>query len=257
MRIATWNVNSLRARLENVETWLRAETPDVLLMQETKVVDEDFPLEPLTRLGYEVAFAGQKTYNGVAILARHPLEDVRVGLSGDGREADKRFISATVGGRRVMSAYIPNGKSLDSPSYPEKLEFLTSLRGVVRTHLEKGESVILGGDFNVCHDERDVFDVNAMKDQLHFTMAERSAIDAILSEGLTDAFRHFEKAGNHYSWWDYRMGAFRRNRGLRIDYLFVSSDALAKLVRCRIDRNTRSWEKPSDHAPVVLELEDG
>lgn len=254
MKIATWNVNSLRARLTHVERWLRETEPDVVLLQETKVTDDEFPLESLARAGYEAAFAGQKTYNGVAILARRPLEAVRVGFRDAAPDEDRRLLEATTNGLTILSAYVPNGKTLDSPSYPEKLTFLERLRETIVDHHAQGRQVVLGGDFNVCFDERDVFDVATMTGQLHFSDPERERMRSLVEAGLVDAFRRFEGGPAHYSWWDYRMGAFRRNRGLRIDYLFVS-DALAPRLRsCHIDRSTRSWDKPSDHAPVVLEL---
>ncbi len=254
MKIATWNVNSLRARLSHLEDWLRAAEPDVVLLQETKVTDEEFPLETIARAGYEAAFAGQKSYNGVAILSRRAIGDVRVGFPDAAPNDDRRLLEANIEGTVFVSAYVPNGKTLDSPSYPEKLAFLERLRSLVETHHANRRTVVLGGDFNVCLDERDVFDVAAMRGQLHFSDPERVRMRALVDVGLLDAFRRFETDGSHFSWWDYRMGAFRRSRGLRIDYLFVSETLAPRLRSCRIDRTTRSWEKPSDHAPVVLEL---
>ena len=255
MRIATWNVNSLRARLDHVERWLSIERPDVLCLQETKVTDDEFPADSFARLGYEAARAGQRSYNGVAILARHHILDVAVGLWGASPTEDSRLIAGTVGKVRVFSAYVPNGKSLHSPSYTEKLAWLARLRQTLDQTCSPTEALVVCGDFNVAHDERDVFDVKLMQDQMHFTKAECAALDQILEFGLHDALRVHEVGGGLYSWWDYRMGAFLRDRGLRIDYLFVSDVVKTALRSVKIDKVPRGWEKPSDHAPVVVDFE--
>ncbi|HSC88003.1 MAG TPA: exodeoxyribonuclease III [Polyangiaceae bacterium] len=257
MRVATWNVNSLRARLDHVERWLSSERPDVLCLQETKVTDAEFPLDTFVRLGYETVRAGQPSYNGVAILARHPISDVSIGLCDAAPDDDKRLIAATIQGVRVLSAYVPNGKSLDSPAYGEKLEWLARLVTTLERTTSASTPIVLGGDFNVAHGPGDVFDPVAMKDQIHFSKPEHEALDRLLAFGLTDAFRAREPGPGHFSWWDYRMSAFRRNRGLRIDYLFVSAPVLHGMQDARIDRAPRTWDKPSDHTPVCVDFELG
>lgn len=241
--------------MDHVQKWLTQESPDVLCLQETKVPDSEFPTDTFARYGYETVRAGQKSYNGVAILARHPITDVFVGLNGGQDEDDRRLISATVRGVRVMSAYVPNGKSLDSPSFREKLTWLESLRRTLDLHEDPSRPLVLGGDFNVARDDRDVFDAARMRGQIHFTDDEHAAIDRILDFGLKDAFRLVEQEGGLFSWWDYRMMGFQKNRGLRIDYLFVSDPVARSLSRVEIDRNPRAWDKPSDHTPVVLDFE--
>jgi exodeoxyribonuclease-3 len=256
MRIASWNVNSIRARLDHVNTWLKEAEPDVLCLQETKVVDSDFPVETFARLGYETVRVGQRTYNGVALLSRHPIEDVTIGLVDARDEDDARLIAGTVRGVRVLSAYVPNGKTLDSPSYSEKLEWLTRLRKTLDQTTSPKAAVVLGGDFNIARDSRDVFDPELMANKIHFSPPEHAALQTILDFGLEDSFRAHESEAGHFSWWDYRMGAFRRNRGLRIDYLFASISVMSALRTATIDKSPRAWEKPSDHAPVVIEFDD-
>jgi exodeoxyribonuclease-3 len=257
MRIASWNVNSVRARLEHVERWLDAHDPDVLCLQETKVVDEEFPLASFARRGYEAAFFGQRTYNGVALLARHPLSDVRRGFGGGPEDPQRRLLSATVRGVRIFSAYVPNGQALDAPAFAYKLDWLARLGRDLEADASRYPAVVLCGDFNVARDERDVYDAEALAGQLHFSEAERDALEATLrAGGLFDALREVTGEAGLFSWWDYRMNAFRRNRGLRIDYAFLSA-GLRPLIRdCRIDREARGWEKTSDHAPVVVDFDE-
>lgn len=255
MRLASWNVNSVRARCDLVVEWLREHAPDVLCLQETKVADPEFPAEVFQRLGYEIARCGQRTYNGVAILSRHPLEDVQIGLHDSGPEDDKRLIAASVQGIRILSAYVPNGKHLDSPAYREKLEWLRKLRETLELRYRPDHPLLLCGDFNIARDDRDVFDPERMRGQLHFSDAEHAALEQVLDFGLVDAFRKFESAGEHFSWWDYRAGAFRRNRGLRIDYAFVTEPLEQRLRHCWMDKAAREKEKPSDHVPVVVDLQ--
>ncbi len=254
MRLATWNVNSIRARLELVVEWLREHQPDALCLQETKVADHEFPTEAFQRLGYEVAKCGQRTYNGVAILSRHPIEDVQVGLVGAEPEDDKRLIAGTVAGVRLLSAYVPNGKALDSPSYEEKLRWLERLRETLDQRYHPDGELLLCGDFNIAHDERDVFEPERMRGQLFFSAAEHAALERLLAFGLVDAFRQVEHEGQHFSWWDYRAGAFRRNRGLRIDYAFLTEPLARRLSGCWMDKDARAKDKPSDHVPVVVDL---
>lgn len=254
MKLATWNVNSIRARLDAVIRWLESEQPDVLCMQETKVEDDEFPSDELQMLGYAVAMAGQPTYNGVAIASRLPMKEIQIGLLGATPDADKRLITATVGGVRVMSAYIPNGRSVSSPSFVEKLSWLTQLRRTLGER-EQGRDVFLGGDFNVASDERDVFDPEAFRGKVHFHPEERKQLDQIRDLGFVDAFRKFEERGGRYSWWDYRAGGLRKNQGLRIDYAFLSPALAARCRACSMDEKPRHEDKPSDHIPVIVELD--
>lgn len=254
MRIATWNVNSLRARLESVTDWLRRREPDVLCMQETKVLDEDFPSEEFYRLGYELATAGQKSYNGVAIASRLPLTEVTVGLADTGLEDDKRVIAATVDGLRIYSVYAPNGKLVDSPTFEAKLTWFHHLRATLESRPRPPGGVLLAGDFNIAPEARDVFDPVAMQDQLHFHPREHAALAHLKAFGLRDAFRLHHQAPGNYSWWDYRAGAFRRNHGLRIDYVLITEELASRCTAAYMDRDERGREKPSDHCPVIAEF---
>lgn len=254
MRLASWNVNSIRARYDLVVEWLREHQPDVLCLQETKVADHEFPGETFQRLGYEVARSGQRTYNGVAILSRHPIEDVQVGLHGAAEDDPKRLIAGSVRGIRILSAYVPNGKNLDSPAYAEKLAWLRELRTTLDHRYRPEQELLLCGDFNIAREDRDVPDPERMRGQLFFSPAEHEALEHVLDFGLTDAFRRFETEGEHFSWWDYRAGAFRRNRGLRIDYAFVTESLAERLAGSWMDKPARAKDKPSDHVPVVIDL---
>ena len=254
LKLATWNVNSIRARLDAVIGWLELEQPDVLCMQETKVEDDEFPSDELQMLGYAVAMAGQPTYNGVAIASRLPMKEIEVGLLGAGPDADKRLIAASIGGVRVMSAYVPNGRSVGSPAFAEKLGWLRQLQQTL-SEREQGRDVFLGGDFNVATDERDVFDPEAFRGKVHFHPDERRELEQLKRLGFLDTFRKFEERGGLYSWWDYRAGGFRKNQGLRIDYAFVSASLAARVKSCRMDDAPRHRDKPSDHIPVVVELD--
>ncbi|MBK7580381.1 MAG: exodeoxyribonuclease III [Myxococcales bacterium] len=255
MRIATWNVNSIRARVERVVDWVTRREPDVLCMQETKVVDDDFPTEELQRLGYAVLMAGQKTYNGVAIVSRLPVRDVTIGLKDAKPNADKRLIAATIGGVRVLSAYIPNGKSVDNPSFAEKLRFFVQLEETLRAQAPDGKSVALCGDFNVAPDERDVHSPDKMRGQLHFHPDEHRALGRLKDMGLVDAYRLHHSEGGRYSWWDYRGGGLQKNEGLRIDLVLLSQDLADRCRNAEIDADERLKDKPSDHVPVVVDLE--
>ncbi len=255
MRFASWNVNSIRARYDVLVAWLEEHRPDVICLQETKVADQEFPSETFQRQGYEIARAGQRTYNGVAIVSRHRLEDVTIGLEGAAPEDDKRIISATVCGVRVVCVYVPNGKQVDSPAYVEKLAWLERLRTTLDRCADPEKELLLCGDFNIARDARDVFDVERMRGQLHFTDREHAAFDRVLDFGLVDAFRHFEAAGGNYSWWDYRAGSFQRDRGLRIDYALTTESLTRRLTRVWMDKAVRGKDKPSDHVPVVVDFD--
>ena len=247
-------MNSIRARLDAVLSWLQVEQPDVLCMQETKVEDDEFPSDELQMLGYAVAMAGQPTYNGVAIASRLPMKEIQIGLLDAAPDADKRLLTATVGGLRVMSAYIPNGRSVSSPSFPEKLGWLAQLRRTL-TERERGRDVFLGGDFNVASDERDLFDPEAFRGKVHFHPDERSQLEQLKQLGFVDSFRKFDERAGQYSWWDYRGGGLRKNQGLRIDYAFLSPALAARCKSCRMDEKPRHEDKPSDHIPVIVELD--
>ncbi len=255
MRIASWNVNSIRARYDLLVAWLEEHRPDVICLQETKVADAEFPTETFQRQGYEIARTGQRTYNGVAIISRLPLENVTTGLLGAGADDDKRLIAATVAGVRVVTVYVPNGKNVDSPSFTEKLTWMGRLRETLEKTTDATQPLLVCGDFNVAREDRDVFDPERLRGQLLFTDAERAALEKVLDYGLIDSFRMFEPEGGHYSWWDYRAGMFQRNRGVRIDYALVNAPLSKRLTRVWMDKAARAKEKPSDHVPVVVELE--
>ena len=251
--IVTWNINGIRARMEHVESWLTQHQPDVVCLQETKADDEKFPAAAIEALGYRSAFAGQKSYNGVAILARHAVEDVRIGFTGDNNEEQKRLIAATVGGVRVVNVYFPNGQALDSPKFQEKLDFYRRLRSYFDEYHDPQEPLVLLGDFNIAPDARDVFSVEEMTGQIHFSEPEHEILAHLEEWGFVDVFRRFRPEEGHYSWWDFRQGAFRRNRGLRIDLVWATQSLIERFTNCWIAREERAKEKPSDHAPVVAE----
>ena len=253
MRLATWNVNSLKVRLPQVLDWLGALQPDVLCLQETKLVDQAFPSAELQAAGYHSAFAGQKTYNGVAILSRFPVHSIDIGIPGFADE-QKRLIAATVGETRVVCAYFPNGQSVGSDKYIYKLNWVEALTVWLREELSRHPRLALLGDFNVAPEECDVHDPKAWEGQVLFSAPERAAFRALIELGLTDAFRLFEQPEKIYSWWDYRMMAFRRNMGLRIDHILLSSSLAAGCISCRVDKAPRKAERPSDHAPVIAEV---
>lgn len=256
MKIATWNVNSIRAREQLVVDWLRRTEPDVLCLQETKVVDDDFPTDELQRLGYSVAMAGQRTYNGVAILSRDTVRDISVGLHDDAPEAERRLIAATVAGIRIVCVYVPNGKAVDSPSFPHKLEWLRRLRETLDRGPGPDQDVVVCGDFNIAPDERDLFDPDERRGQVHFHPDEHAALAHLLEFGLVDAFRLHHSEGGLYSWWDYRAASFRRNAGMRIDLVLVTRTLAARCLSAHMDVEERRREKPSDHIPVVVEIAD-
>ncbi len=256
MQLATWNVNSLRVRLPQVADWLLANPVDVLCLQETKVRDESFPHAELVELGYESVFAGQPTYNGVAILARRES----VGMPSSVQmgnplfpDEQKRLISASVGGLRVVCAYFPNGRSVGSEPYAYKLRWIDSL--IQWLEQSAGGPLVLLGDFNIAPDDRDVHDPLAWEGQVLFSLPERERFGKLLDLGFVDAFRLFEQPPKLFSWWDYRQLAFRRNAGLRIDHILVPDTMSARVRACRIDRDARKREQPSDHAPVIAEID--
>jgi len=256
MKVASWNVNSLRVRLEQVLAWIAAAKPDVLGLQETKLTDENFPLEAIEALGYHCAFSGQRTYNGVALISRWPPEDVITDLGGF-EDAQRRVLGARVGPLRVLNLYVPNGQSVDSDKYRYKLEWLKALHAQLRRELADHERVVVMGDFNIAPEDRDVHDPEAWEGQVLCSPKERAALEKILKLGFTDTYRLFDQPDKSFSWWDYRAAGFRRNLGLRIDLILASGALSGSCVRSAIDAAPRKLERPSDHAPVYAEFEFG
>lgn len=259
MLIATWNVNSLTARLQHVLDWLIANPVDLLCLQELKMTDDKFPLEVLKSAGYEAVSFGQKTYNGVALLSLAPLREVHRNIGGF-EDEHSRVISATVdtskGPLRVVNGYFVNGQAPGSDKFTYKMRWLEALRAWLSAEMAAHPRLVLLGDFNIAPEDRDSYDPVGLKETIHHTTEERQHFQALLQLGLVDSFRLFEQPEKSFSWWDYRMLGYQKNRGLRIDHILVSK-ALAPEVRaCTIDRVPRKWEKPSDHAPVVLDLAD-
>lgn len=250
MKLAAWNVNSLKVRLPQLLDFLATRQPDVVCLQETKLEDANFPRAELEAAGYQVAFAGQKTYNGVAILSKLPLADVQTGLPGF-EDGQKRVIAATVGDVRAVCVYIPNGQSVDSDKYQYKLKWLDALADWLKAELARHPKLALLGDYNIAPEDRDVHDPVLWQDQVLCSEPEREAFRKLLTLGLKDSFRLFPQPEKSFTWWDYRMMGFRRNHGLRIDHILLS-DALAKAcTEASIDRDMRKLERPSDHAPVI------
>jgi exodeoxyribonuclease-3 len=255
MRIATWNVNSIRARRDRVLAWLERVEPDVVCLQELKGEEQSFPADAIAAAGYRAAVLGQKTYNGVAILARGPLTDVQRGLADAVDDPQARLIGALTNGVRVVSAYVPNGQVVGSEKYAYKVAWLERLASWLEPRLRAGEPLALCGDFNIAIDERDVDDPAEWEGTVLFNDEMRATLGGLLDLGLVDAFRELNERGGLFSWWDYRQGSFRRNRGLRIDYVLLTPDLAERCTSCSIDRAERGGEKPSDHAPVVAEIE--
>lgn len=255
MKIATWNVNSILARMPVVLRWLESVNPDVLCMQETKCIDDKFPADVFRERGYQCLTFGQQTYNGVAILSRFDFDGARRGYAEDLEGAQARLLATKIEGINVVNVYVPNGQMVGSEKYAFKLDWLKRLRSFFDVHYEASSPVLLCGDFNVAPDERDVHDVRLWQGRILFSDAERAAIQEVKSWGFTDAFRQHTEEGGHYSWWDYRAGAFRRNLGLRIDHVWISDALVSRNETTSIDIDPRTWERPSDHAPVVAEFD--
>ncbi len=255
MKIASWNVNSLNVRLPHLLQWLQSVQPDVVALQETKMEDAKFPDTALAEAGYRSVFSGQKTYNGVAILARgHAIEDVQAGIPGFADE-QKRVLAATVGGVRIVDVYVVNGQSVGSEKYDYKLRWLAALHDWLRDEIARHPKLVVLGDFNIAPDDRDVHDPLVWNDDSILTStAERVALQRLYALGLHDSYRLLHAEGGVFSWWDYRQAGFRRNLGLRID-LVLASEPLRDACRAAlIDREPRTWDRPSDHTPVLLEL---
>lgn len=257
MKIASWNVNSLNVRLPHLEQWLKDFAPDIVGLQETKLEDHRFPDAVLAGAGYRSVFAGQKTYNGVALLSRAPIQDVQIGLPGF-EDTQQRVIAGTVGDLRVINLYVVNGQDVGTDKYAYKLRWLEAVNAWVAAELERHPRLIVMGDFNIAPDARDVNDPLVWNDNHILTStAERGALDRLLALGLHDAFRLHCADGGVFSWWDYRAAGFRRNLGLRIDLTLVSQALRPRVVAAGIDRVPRTWDRPSDHAPAWVELAGG
>lgn len=253
MKFAAWNVNSLKVRLPQLLDWLAREQPDAVCLQETKVEDHNFPLQDIECAGYRAVFSGQKTYNGVAILAREPPEAVEYGIGGF-IDPQKRVISATVNDVRLVCAYVPNGQSLDSDKYRYKLDWLNAFSTWLDAESKKHDRIAVLGDFNIAPEDRDVHDPKAWEGQVLCSPAERAAFQELISIGFKDSFRLFDQPEKSFSWWDYRMNAFQRKMGLRIDHILLSDGLAGDCRSSRIDFATRKNERPSDHAPVIAEF---
>ncbi len=253
-RIATWNVNSLRVRLPHILQWIESEQPDVLALQETKMTDENFPVEELRNAGYHVIFSGQKTYNGVATLSKAEAANVITDFP-DFDDPQRRILCTTINNVTILNLYIPNGSEVNSDKYRYKLEWLAHLQKFTESLVNKYENVVLLGDFNIAPEDRDVHDPIAWKGKVLVSPPERDAFHSLLNNSLVDCFRIFEQEDNSFSWWDYRAAGFQRNLGLRIDHI-LATDTLADLcTACRIDKYPRTLERPSDHTPVVAEFD--
>ena len=259
MKIATWNVNSIRARLDNVVAWLKETSPDIACLQEIKAIEENFPRQALEDLGYNVAVHGQKSYNGVAMLSKLPFEDVNSRLPGNDSDEQARFLQATVStGKKavtIASIYAPNGNPVNSDKYPYKLDWMKRLRAHVKDLLKLEESFVLAGDFNVIPSEDDVYDPEAWREDALFRQETLQSYRALLNLGLTDGFRACEQAAHRYTFWDYQAGAWRKDHGLRIDHLLLSPQAADMLESAGIDKYMRGREKASDHVPIWIELD--
>ena len=253
MKIATWNVNSLNVRLQQVLEWLGIAQPDVLVLQEIKQVTEAFPAEAFSEVGYYGVASGQKTYNGVANLSRGEPTDHVTDFPGF-EDPQRRVLASTIDGVRVVNLYVPNGSSVGSEKYEYKLGWLAALKGFLKTELSNHEKLVVLGDFNIAPDDRDVYDPEKWGDDILCSPQERAALKSLLDLGFSDVFRQFEQPESTFSWWDYRAAGFRRNAGLRID-LILASKALADACEASyIDREPRTWERPSDHTPVIAEF---
>ena len=253
MKIATWNVNSLKVRLPHVLDWLASAQPDALCLQETKMEDKVFPYAEIAAAGYRAIHNGQKTYNGVAWLARHDLRDVHFDIP-NYVDHQKRVVAVTIDGVRLVCGYMPNGQEVGAEKYVYKLQWFAALTDWLRGEMAMHPRLALLGDFNIAPDDRDVHDPVVWKDQILCSDAERAAFQGLLNLGLSDAFRLFEQAPKIYSWWDYRMKGFRLNKGMRIDHILLSSALAANCRACAVDKAPRKLERPSDHAPVWAEI---
>ncbi|MBK8979465.1 MAG: exodeoxyribonuclease III [Planctomycetes bacterium] len=255
MRIATWNVNSVRARLPRLVPWLEEHAPDLVCLQETKVVDEQFPREYLEDQGYDVEVFGQKTYNGVALLSRHRMEAVVRGFPDDADDAQRRVIGCQLGDWQILNLYVPNGAEVGSDKYAFKLDWLRRLRRFLDDRYDPAGKLVVTGDFNITFDDRDVYDPELWRERILCSTPERDALAAVMDFGLVDALRHLDDSPGIYTWWDMRGGAFPKDQGLRIDHVLVTRPALDALRAVTVDRDARAGKSPSDHAPVVASFD--
>lgn len=253
MKIATWNVNSLKVRLDQLINWLDKNQPDILAIQETKTEDHNFPLSQINAAGYQAIYAGQKTYNGVAIISKIPAEEIEISFPNDPNE-QKRVIAATFNNIRIINVYVPNGESITSEKYIYKLGWLKHFTIHANHQLKKYEKLVILGDFNIAPEDEDVYDPKVWHGQVLFSDAERVALKSLILEGFQDTFRLFTQPPASYTWWDYRAAAFRRNMGLRIDHILASHTLAKSCKSCLIDKAQRKLERPSDHAPVIAEF---
>jgi len=249
LKLASWNVNSLKVRLEQVLAWLDSSQMDILAIQETKLLDENFPLSAFVDKGYHVVFAGQKTYNGVAIISRYPVDDIITDIP-DFDDPQRRILMATVAGIRLINLYVPNGSELTSDKYEYKLNWLQKVTAFIQQQMHLYPKVAVVGDFNIAPEDRDVHDPAAWEGAVLVSAPERAAFGQLLQLGLHDSFRNFAQEEQSFSWWDYRAAAFRRNRGLRIDHILLSHELKSLCRQSVIDKEPRKVERPSDHAPV-------
>ena len=251
MKIETWNVNSIRVRLPHLIEWLHSEQPDILALQETKVEDYAFPEQPLIDAGYSSVYRGQKTYNGVALLSKSSLLNDVVSEIDGYSDPQKRFIAATIRGCRIVNVYVPNGSEIGSEKFEYKLNWLDHLYSWLEQQIELYPKILVLGDFNIAPQDSDVYDPDAWRDKVLCSLSERNAFEKILALGLSDCLREFQSSNQVFTWWDYRMNGFKRNRGLRIDHILSSRDMFNGCKDCRVDLSPRSLDRPSDHAPVV------
>lgn len=253
MKIATWNVNSLKVRLPHVLDWLAATDVDILCLQETKTLDENFPVDEISAAGYRAVYSGQKTYNGVAIISKEPATDIVTDIPGLD-DPQRRILCATIGDIRVLDLYVVNGQEVGSEKYTHKLFWLEKVTEFINAQLQQYKRFVAVGDFNIAPDDRDVYDPEAWHERILCSTPERQALQRIIDLGLVDTFRLFDQPEKSYSWWDYRAAAFRRNHGLRIDLILASESLSGNCSACVIDKEPRSLERPSDHTPVVAEF---
>jgi exodeoxyribonuclease-3 len=252
-KIATWNVNSIKIRLPQILDWLSQTQPDILALQETKTIDENFPRAEIEAMGYQVIFAGQKAFNGMAIISRKKAENIITDIP-KFDDPQRRILAATIDNIRVINLYVPNGESLLSEKYSYKLNWLNQIKKYIQDEISSQQDVVVLGDFNIAPEDRDVYDPNFWREKVLCSESERTAFQQLLTVGLKDSFRIFEQASGNFTWWDYRMAAFRRNLGLRIDHILVNESLSKQCTSCTIDKSPRKHERPSDHTPVVLEL---